>query len=61
MDNVYLQEAFKALDILNEEDFNLGGVDSFKDVKDFLETEDDDISFEDVIDPEAETSAPFFL
>lgn len=54
MDKVYLQEAFKALDILNEEDFNLSSTEDMKDLKDFIET-DDEISFEEVIDPEAET------
>lgn len=54
MDKVYLQEAFKALDILNEEDFNLSSTEDMKDLKDFIET-DEKISFEDVIDPEAET------
>lgn len=52
--STYLQEAFKALDdVLNEEDFNLSSIDSFKDAKDFVE--DDKIDFTDVIDPEAET------
>jgi len=54
MKNVYLQEAFKALDILNEEDFNLSSVDGLKDAKEFIDT-DEKSDFIDIIDPEAET------
>lgn len=54
MGNAYLQEAFQALDVLNEEDFNLSAVDAFKDAKEFSE-DDDKIDFTDIIDPEAET------
>lgn len=54
MENVYLQEAFKALDILNEEDFNLTSTDGFEDAKDFID-KDEKSDFIDVIDPEAET------
>ena len=52
--NVYLQEAFKALDILNEEDFNLSSMDDLKDAKEFIDTEEES-DFVDIIDPEAET------
>ena len=52
--NVYLQEAFKALDILNEEDFNLSSMDDLKDAKEFVDTEEES-DFVDIIDPEAET------
>ena len=54
MENVYLQEAFKALDILNEEDFNLTSVDGFEDAKEFID-KDEKSDFVDIIDPEAET------
>ena len=54
MKNVYLQEAFKALDILNEEDFNLSSVDGLKDAKEFIDT-DEKSDFIDIIDSEAET------
>ena len=54
MENVYLQEAFKALDILNEEDFNLTSVNGAEDAKEFLDT-DEKSDFIDVIDPEATT------
>ena len=40
MENVYLQEAFKALDILNEEDFNLTSTDGFEDAKDFIDKDE---------------------
>lgn len=53
--SVYLQEAFKALDsILNEEDFNLGTIDGVKDAEEFLNDEEE-IDFTDVMDPEATT------
>lgn len=52
--NVYLQEAFKALDILNEEDFSLSSVDGLKDAKEFID-KDKESDFIDIIDPEAET------
>lgn len=54
MENVYLQEAFKALDILNEEDFNLTSVDGMKDAKEFIDN-DEESDFIDIIDPEATT------
>lgn len=54
MENVYLQEAFKALDILNEEDFNLTSMDGLKDAKEFIDN-DEKSDFVDIIDPEAET------
>jgi len=54
MENVYLQEAFKALDILNEEDFSLSSVDGLKDAKEFIDKEEES-DFVDIIDPEAET------
>ena len=55
MGNAYLQEAFQALDILNEEDFNLGTMDGAKDAEEFLNDDEDKIDFTDVIDPEATT------
>ena len=54
MENVYLQEAFKALDILNEEDFNLASMDGLKDAKEFID-KDEESDFIDIIDPEATT------
>lgn len=52
MDNkVYLQEAFKALDVLNEEDFNLDTVSGQEDFQDFIDT-DEKSDFVDIIDPE---------
>lgn len=52
MDNkVYLQEAFKALDMLNEEDFNLDTVSGQEDFQDFIDT-DEKSDFVDIIDPE---------
>ena len=54
MENVYLQEAFKALDILNEEDFNLTSIDGFEDAKEFID-KDEKSDFVDIIDPEATT------
>ena len=52
MDNkVYLQEAFKALDVLNEEDFNLDTVSGQEDFQDFVDT-DEKSDFIDIIDPE---------
>lgn len=51
MDKTFLQEAFKALDILNEEDFNLSSSEDIEDLKSFT---DDDTSIMDidVIDPD---------
>lgn len=51
MENVYLQEAFKALDILNEEDFNLTSMDDLKDAKEFMDKSKES-DFIDIIDPE---------
>jgi len=55
MDKTYLQEAFHAMEILNEEDFRLDdvGVRDLLDFKDFDELND----IVDVVDPEAEVSA----
>lgn len=50
MANTYLQEAFKQLDILNEEDFNLSDKDSFNDLQEF---DDDEQMVIDIIDDEA--------
>lgn len=54
MDKSFLQEAFKALDVLNEEDFDLNTSDAIDDLKIFI---DDDNESDDIfiIDPEADT------
>lgn len=55
MEKVYLQEAFKALDDLNEDVFNIGPISGIKSLKEFME-EDDSLEDEvDIIDDEAET------
>lgn len=51
MKSQYLKEAFKALDILNEEDFNLSSSDAFDKIDSFYN--EDDIDVTTVIDPEA--------
>ena len=51
MDKTFLQEAFKALDILNEEDFNLSSSEDIEDLKSFTD-EDTSIMDIDVIDPD---------
>ena len=40
MESVYLQEAFRALDILNEEDFSLSSTEDIKDLKDTIEDDE---------------------
>lgn len=52
MENVYLQEAFKALDILNEEDFNVDTNKGREELSDFLNSDDTE-DFMSVIDTEA--------
>ena len=54
MNNYELQEAFKALDILNEEDFDLSSSDGIEDLSNFMSS-DETTNTLDVIDPEAET------
>lgn len=51
MDKTFLQEAFKALDILNEEDFNLSSSEDIEDLKSFTD-EDTSIMDIDIIDPD---------
>jgi len=51
MKDVYLQEAFKALDILNEEDFSLDSNKELEDARVFINS-DDDIDTIDIIDPD---------
>lgn len=51
MKDVYLQEAFKALDMLNEEDFSLDSNKELDDAKTFINS-DDDIDTVDIIDPD---------
>lgn len=51
--NNYLNEAFKQLEMLNEEEFNLNDKDAVKDMKDFMGIDVDDSV--EVIDPNAET------
>lgn len=55
MEKAYLSEAFRQLELLNEEDFNLSTTDG-SEMKNFLD-DDEDISVMslDVIDPEAES------
>lgn len=52
MDKAYLTEAFRALDLLNEEDFNLSSQDASDEMKDFLDNDDVSVMEIDVIDPE---------
>ena len=52
MENRYLYEAFKALDILNEEDFNLNSAKGLKDAEEFIDKDNEDISL-DIIDVDA--------
>lgn len=52
MDKAYLTEAFRALDLLNEEDFNLSSQDASDEMKDFLDSDDVSVMEIDVIDPE---------
>ena len=40
--NNYLNEAFKQLEMLNEEEFNLNDKDAVKDMKDFMGIDVDD-------------------
>lgn len=51
MKDVYLQEAFKALDMLNEEDFSLDSNKELDDAKNFINS-DNDIDTVDIIDPD---------
>ena len=55
MEKAYLSEAFRQLELLNEEDFNLSTTDG-SEMKNFLD-DDEDVSVMslDVIDPEAES------
>ena len=55
MKKEYLSEAFRQLELLNEEDFNLSTTADNSDLKDFLDNDDVSIMSLDVIDPEAET------
>lgn len=50
---VYLQEAFKALDMLNEEDFNIDTLSGQEDFKDFQIEDEEKPDFIDVMDTEA--------
>lgn len=52
MDKAYLTEAFRALDLLNEQDFNLSSQDASDEMKDFLDNDDVSVMEIDVIDPE---------
>ena len=55
MEKAYLSEAFRQLDLLNEEDFNLSTTDG-SEMKNFLDdNEDISVMSLDVIDPEAES------
>lgn len=53
MGNAYLQEAFKALDILHEEDFNMASQEDMSELKDFIDNDEKEITFVDIIDDEA--------
>ena len=55
MKKEYLSEAFRQLELLNEEDFNLSTTADNSDLKDFLDNDDISVMSLDVIDPEAET------
>lgn len=55
MKKEYLSEAFKQLELLNEEDFNLSTTADNSDLKDFLDNDDMSVMSLDVIDPEAES------
>ena len=55
MKKEYLSEAFRQLELLNEEDFNLSTTADNSDLKDFLDNDDMSVMSLDVIDPEAET------
>lgn len=56
MEKSYLSEAFKQLELLNEEDFNLStDGSSLSDMKDYVDNNDMSVMSLDVIDPEAET------
>lgn len=55
MKKEYLSEAFRQLELLNEEDFNLSTTADNSDLKDFLDNDDMGVMSLDVIDPEAET------
>lgn len=55
MKKEYLSEAFRQLELLNEEDFNLSTTADNSDLKDFLDSDDMSVMSLDVIDPEAET------
>ena len=51
----YVRDAFKSLDLLEDTDFELTGKDSFEELGDFIETEDDDIREIEVMDTGAES------
>lgn len=53
MEKSYLTEAFKSLQILEEEDFNLTDSDDIEKIKDFTDA-DEKTDFIDIFDPEAE-------
>lgn len=55
MKKEYLSEAFRQLELLNEEDFNLSTTADNSDLKDFLDNDDISVMSLDVIDPEAES------
>ena len=55
MKKEYLSEAFRQLELLNEEDFNLSTTADNSDLKDFLDNDDMSVMSLDVIDPQAET------
>jgi len=56
MGNTYLQEAFKALDLLTEENFNLNTLTGLDDLQDFMDHEEvEDNSTINIIDTEATT------
>lgn len=54
IDNVYIAEAFKELQLLEEEDFKLGKEDTFEDMKSFLDNEDNLDDEVDIIDIDAD-------
>lgn len=51
----YVRDAFKSLDLLEDTDFELTDKDSFEELGDFIETEDDDIREIEVMDTGAES------
>ena len=53
MEKVYLQEAFKSLNALNEEDYKLTTQDDVNKLQDFIDSDDDSLDIE-VVDPEAD-------